>query len=127
MAKNSRVKEFVVRLELPAGAIVTDVQNYIDDAVCGWKGQFHPDDPLFSLDRDDVRVGRPHKKKLYRGIFKGHTIGGSAIIRASTSKTALKILGKELERIGLPQELEEDDVTEVEFDSNIIVVENGDY
>lgn len=54
------------KVTVPALPDVTqaDWREYIADAVGCWKGQFHPENPLFDLDRDEVTVvgyRRPRK------------------------------------------------------------------
>lgn len=49
-------RTFSVTLEVPIGSTVKDLTAYIRDAVACWKGQFSPDDPLFDLDPDKVKV-----------------------------------------------------------------------
>lgn len=46
------------RVEVPAldDVSAADWRDYIRNAVGSWKGQFHPENPLFDLDRDDVHV-----------------------------------------------------------------------
>lgn len=47
---------FKVTLQIPEYATLSDVKEYIIDAVRTWKGQCHPDeDPMFELDGDSVR------------------------------------------------------------------------
>lgn len=48
------------KVELPKldGVSAEDLKEYIEDAVGGWKGGFHPGNPLFELKRDDVSVTR---------------------------------------------------------------------
>lgn len=48
-------KSFRVTLNVPEGATVTDIKNHIRDAV-STVGGLHPDDPLFGLDRESVKV-----------------------------------------------------------------------
>jgi hypothetical protein len=47
---------FLVQVELPDGCTVEDMRRYIWDAVGTWKGQLHPDEPLFDLDDESVLV-----------------------------------------------------------------------
>ena len=49
-------RAFQVTLEMPRGVKVGEMSDYILDAVQTWKGQLHPDDPLFDLDYETVRV-----------------------------------------------------------------------
>lgn len=58
-------KHFLVTVEIPNGVSVRDMQNYIRDAIQMWKGQEHPDDPIFNLDWDTVKV-RPIKGMRHR-------------------------------------------------------------
>jgi hypothetical protein len=58
---------FVVSLDVPEGSSVTDVKDYIEDAVRTWCGSLRsaggygeddPGDPMFYLDKDSVKVRR---------------------------------------------------------------------
>lgn len=53
---------FRVLLRIPDGADEDQVMDYIENAVCGWKGGLHPDDPMTNLDCDTVLVKRRHPK-----------------------------------------------------------------
>lgn len=55
MAKKTR-RAFVVRFEMPDGATAFDALNYVKDAVQSLKGSYHPDEPMFGLDRETVTV-----------------------------------------------------------------------
>lgn len=48
--------QFQVSLEVPAGCSDKDVQGYIEDSVKTCNGLFSPEDPMFHLDRDSVKV-----------------------------------------------------------------------
>lgn len=41
-----------------------DCREYINDAVCSWGGAYHPDDPLFGIEQEQVNVVRTTKKSL---------------------------------------------------------------
>ena len=49
-------RAFKVTLDMPRGVKVGEMTDYILDAVQTWKGQLHPDDPLFDLDYEAVKV-----------------------------------------------------------------------
>lgn len=58
-------RAFVVSLEMPEGATVTEVREYIRDSVASCKGGLRPPgglgpddpgDPLFELDGESVKV-----------------------------------------------------------------------
>lgn len=40
-------EKYVVTVTRPAGVSITEMRNYIREAVDMWGGQFHPDDPMF--------------------------------------------------------------------------------
>jgi len=50
-------ENYLVTLDRPKDISVGDMKIYIKEAVGGWKGQFHPDDPLFDLS-DKISVKR---------------------------------------------------------------------
>lgn len=47
---------YVVAVERPDGVTHAQMVGYIEDAVRTHKGCFSPDDPLFDLDKDSVKV-----------------------------------------------------------------------
>lgn len=58
---------FTVTMKQPRGATLTDIRQYIDEAVTKWRGSLRPPgaydnedpgDPMFGLDTDTVRVSR---------------------------------------------------------------------
>ena len=57
MPKNNLI-EFVVSLDRPHGASISDLKDYIEEWVACGKGSRHPDDPIFDLDGDSVKVKR---------------------------------------------------------------------
>lgn len=57
-----RDRVFKVYLTMPEGAAEDEVMDYIEDAVATWKGQLHPDNPIFDLDPDSVSVRRRSPK-----------------------------------------------------------------
>ena len=61
MARSNRA----FKLTVPSLADVNeaDWKDYIRDAVGCWKGQFHPNNPLFDLDYEDVKVVRLREEK----------------------------------------------------------------
>ena len=50
------IKDFKVRVEMPKDVTITEMQDYIREAVQTWKGQMHPDEPLFDLNYKSVTV-----------------------------------------------------------------------
>jgi hypothetical protein len=52
-AKRSR---YVVELFRPDGVTSAEMRAYIEDAVASMKGSYHPEDPIFELDGDTVKV-----------------------------------------------------------------------
>jgi hypothetical protein len=48
--------KFVVTLRLPDGVSQEDMCRYIRESVQSWKGSYHPEDPLFSLNPKSVKV-----------------------------------------------------------------------
>lgn len=49
-------RSFIISLDMPKGVTVPEMQQYIDSAVRVWKGQLPPEEPMFNLDRDSIRV-----------------------------------------------------------------------
>lgn len=49
-------EQYIVTVMRPDKVSVNEMKSYIRDAVNGWSGQFHPDDPLFHL--PPVKVSR---------------------------------------------------------------------
>lgn len=60
----TRTLSFKVTVDAPLGVNRADLREYIHDAVGGWKGQFHPENPLFDLDRDGVSVTQYRRTNL---------------------------------------------------------------
>lgn len=52
-----------VTLVRPEGVSVQMMKEYITDAVASMKGSYNPDDDIFHLDRDTVRVTKPRKPR----------------------------------------------------------------
>ena len=70
---------FYVTLDIPEGASEEDVMDYLADAVKSWAGALFPGsgtaygegddsdaDPMFSLNRDSVRVGMNTSTRAYK-------------------------------------------------------------
>jgi hypothetical protein len=127
MAKKSQTQEFVVRLDVPVAATMREVQAYVLQAVVSQRAHCHYDDPMYDLDSSTVRVTRPRPKKSYLCSFTGHFIGGNAIIKAQSPDKAAKLLEEELKRIGLPQEVDAEDMELVDDNARVLIVSNGDY
>jgi hypothetical protein len=49
-------RSFIVSLEMPKSVTVPEMKEYVESAVRVWKGQLHPDQPIFDLDADSVQV-----------------------------------------------------------------------
>lgn len=127
MAKKSQMEEFVVRLAVPEGVTIREMQAYVQAAVKSWRGGLCPDDdPLFDLDSDKVKVTRPHRKKSYLSTFTGHVFAGHALIRAVSPQKAAKLLDAELRRIGLRQKVDAEDMEQVDNTAQVVIISNGD-
>jgi hypothetical protein len=59
------MKTFRFRVEVDVDDAVSEAElrEYIQVAVAAWGGQFHPSEPLFHLEEEDVRVVRHVKRK----------------------------------------------------------------
>lgn len=51
-----KTRQFLVTIEIPRGATVEEMRTYIWDAIVTLKGGLSPDDPLFDIDRDSIKV-----------------------------------------------------------------------
>lgn len=61
------LRQFIVTVDVPKGVTLPEMCDYITEAVGVWKGQLHPDERLFDLDGDSVKVKSiPAKKKKAR-------------------------------------------------------------
>jgi hypothetical protein len=47
---------FLVSLDLPSGVSLEQMRQYIEDEIKTNIGRLPPDEPLFDLDRDSVKV-----------------------------------------------------------------------
>lgn len=56
---------FTVTVDLPEDVTRAEMASYIHDAVCGWKGGFHPSDALFNLNREKVKVKDAYENAVY--------------------------------------------------------------
>ncbi len=57
-------REFIVSLKMPEGVSVREMTGYIESAVSIWKGSMSPEDAIFFLEGDSVRVRcAPIKRK----------------------------------------------------------------
>lgn len=52
----SNIKKFIVTTEIPEGATVTGMKEYIKEAISAWKGGLPPEDPIFDLNREKIKV-----------------------------------------------------------------------
>ena len=57
------LKPFKVEIEMPPGVTVSEMKQYIEEAVQGWCGGLRPESPLCDIERDHVRVTAMHKRK----------------------------------------------------------------
>lgn len=63
VSDTDRRREFKVSLIVPAEVTDMEMKSYIDEAVCTWQGQMHPDEPLRNLKHESVRVTRIYKRQ----------------------------------------------------------------
>jgi hypothetical protein len=57
-------RQFIVTLNMPPDAAVSEAVDYIDEAVACWRGGLDPDDPMYQLDNSTVKVrALPRKRK----------------------------------------------------------------
>lgn len=49
-------RKFTVEVEIPEGCTVTEMKEYIRLAVRCWAGGMDPEDPIYDLDKDSVKV-----------------------------------------------------------------------
>ena len=73
--KSPRRLQFVVEIDQPEDATITDVHNYIDDAVGTWCGQLRPPEALGDDDPGDPlwNVGKTVRVNRLT-LFRLHTI-----------------------------------------------------
>lgn len=57
---------YSVTLVRPEGVSVQMMKEYIADAVASMKGSYHPDDDIFYLDRDTIRVTKPRNPRTVK-------------------------------------------------------------
>jgi hypothetical protein len=62
MATKSR-KTTCFRITVPVtdGVSMKAWKEYLENAAKGWKGGLNPEDPLFDMDRDKIRVVRDYR------------------------------------------------------------------
>jgi len=48
--------EVTVQIEVPMNVYIDDVKEYVRDAVKTHCGGLHPEDPMFNLNRDSVKI-----------------------------------------------------------------------
>lgn len=56
---------FNLTMTLPHDVTIQQAQQYVRDAVGGWKGGFNADEPMTELDVDTIRVGLQKKVVTY--------------------------------------------------------------
>lgn len=63
MKTGNKKHYFIVECVVPKGATITETANFIasSTSMCG---SFHPEDPLFYFDRDQIRVVHLTPKRL---------------------------------------------------------------
>lgn len=59
-------RKFVVKLDIPEDVTLWEMEAYIAVAVRSWRGSLHPEDPLFDLNPETVRVKRISKRRRRR-------------------------------------------------------------
>lgn len=57
-------------MEIPEGADRDDVLAYVVDAVETWKGSYHPEDPMFELDRGSISASYVKTKGKRRQVVR---------------------------------------------------------
>jgi hypothetical protein len=62
-------RKFTVTVEVPPGVSLSDMADYIEEAVAVWKGCKDPEEPIFDLDGGSV-VCRPVKRHGSGAIYK---------------------------------------------------------
>lgn len=60
----SNTKAFTVEVELPRGVTIARMRQYIEFEIKANVGHYPPDDPLWSLDRNSVKVYPRRKKSI---------------------------------------------------------------
>ena len=58
-----KTRTFKVTLDIPEGATISEVKDYIEDAVSSMKDCYSPEDDIFYLDGDSVKVKSTRKPK----------------------------------------------------------------
>ena len=66
VTETARRREFRVSVVVPEDVTDEDMKEYIAEAVGTWKGQMHPDEPLYELDYKTIKVTRINKKRRKR-------------------------------------------------------------
>ena len=56
-------KKFVVTLEMPEGVTISEMKEYINEAVALWCKSYNPQEPLFDLNRNKVKVTSKRKER----------------------------------------------------------------
>lgn len=48
---------------IPEELTISEIKNYLQEAVSTWRGSLHPDDSIFHMKADDFKVTRIRIKK----------------------------------------------------------------
>jgi len=67
--------------------------------------------------------------RIWYSTFKGYWVGGSSVVIAEGPTRAAKMLNKELENRGIPEDppLTKDDMIEIKPDHrNVVILDDGD-
>ena len=59
-------KKFVVTIEQPIYCSISELRDYIEDAVSSYAGCYNPMSPIFGLNRDSVKVVRQRIHRRHR-------------------------------------------------------------
>jgi len=66
MSRKSRTTLYLrVKLPVPPGSNAQEVMQYVRTAIQGWKGGGDPQDPIFSLQTEEMTVSLEKKETVY--------------------------------------------------------------
>jgi len=71
-------KEFKVRVEMPEDVYIADMREYIQVAVESWKGSLNPEEGLFWMDADKVKVTQLYSPRSKHVLIDTETNGFEA-------------------------------------------------
>lgn len=58
-----KTRKFVVSVEVPDGMTADEMAGYIEEAVRAWSGGKDPEDPIYGLNRNSVKVMKQRQVK----------------------------------------------------------------